>query len=349
MLPEYDKISAMRNPKATIPTFMVGNIPVYGDLILSPMDGISDLPFRSLARNLGSAMSYTEFINAIDFLRGDPRLAPCLKYDEVERPLVYQVYDSSPDRIVRAALKLRELQPDIIDVNMGCPAKTVSARGAGVGLMRNPIMIGQIFSRLVKALDIPVTGKIRLGWADQRNYLEVARAVEDNGGQLLAVHGRTKEQGYSGQANWDPIAEIKQTLKIPVIGNGDVRTVADIAAIKAHTGCDGVMIGRGAIENPWIFQCKDRHEVSDDQVRETMRFHLNSSLNFYGPDRGLILFRKFATRYLRPYMKTREQRMEIMQCQSPETFLSLAEELIAPGPDFSLLIVRKEGVFNGVS
>ena len=182
------------------PVFRVGTIPVYGDLILSPMDGYSDLPFRSLARRLGSAMSYTEFINAIDVVYGHPHLERKLAYLESERPVVYQVFDDDPERLVKAALKLRPRNPDIIDINMGCSARCVSGRGAGAGLLRTPEKIALIFSRLSKELDIPVTGKIRLGWDDASlNYLDIARIIEDNGGKLIAVHGRTKMQGYTGR------------------------------------------------------------------------------------------------------------------------------------------------------
>ncbi|RPJ48007.1 MAG: tRNA-dihydrouridine synthase family protein, partial [Chloroflexi bacterium] len=210
------------------PTFWVREIPVYGDLILSPMDGYSDLPFRALARSLGSAMSYTEFISAIDVTGGrHPHMERKLKYLESERPVVFQIFDDDPDRLVRAALKLRPRNPDIIDINMGCSAKCVSGRGAGAGLLRTPEKIAQIFSRLTRELDIPITGKIRLGWDDtSRNYLDTARIIEDNGGSLIAVHGRTKAQGYTGTADWDAIAEVRQAVSVPVIANGDVKTVA---------------------------------------------------------------------------------------------------------------------------
>jgi tRNA-dihydrouridine synthase B len=245
------------------PTFWVREIPVYGDLILSPMDGYSDLPFRALARALGSAMSYTEFLNAIDITGRHPHLERKLKYLECERPVVYQIFDDDPDRLVQAALKLRPRNPDIIDINMGCSAKTVSGRGAGAGLLRTPEKIARIFSRLTKELDIPITGKIRLGWDDaSRNYIDIAHIIEDNGGSLLAVHGRTKAQGYTGSADWDAIAEVRRAVSIPVIANGDVKTIADIERIKAHTGCTAVMIARAAISNPWIFSRLDRENVS---------------------------------------------------------------------------------------
>ena len=168
------------------PAFIVRNIPIYGDLILSPMDGYSDYPFRSLARALGSAMSYTEFVNAIDVVYRHPFIEKKLYFTEAERPIVYQIYDDDPERILKAALKVRQYNPDIIDINMGCSAKSVSNRGAGAGLLCAPEKIGLIFSKLSRALDIPLTGKIRLGWEDRRTYKLIARIVEENGGSLIA-------------------------------------------------------------------------------------------------------------------------------------------------------------------
>lgn len=316
----------------SVPSFHVGGIPVYGETILSPMDGFSDLPFRSLARRLGSAMSYTEFVNAIDVVNAHPYLERRLTYLEQERPVVFQIFDDDPQRLLQAALILRQRDPDIIDVNMGCSAKTVSGRGAGAGLLRDPRKIAEIFRTLSGALDIPVTGKIRIGWDDSSmNYLEVAHIVEDNGGQLLAVHGRTKAQAYRGAANWDAIAEVKAALRIPVIGNGDVRTVADVGRMRAYTGCDAVMIARGAIGNPWIFAGLDREKVSPDEVRDVILEHLDSMLNFYGRDLGLVLFRKHAARYISPFGLDAAQRQRLLTSERREDFVEFLASL-APQP-----------------
>ena len=310
------------NNNPTEPNFWVRDIPIFGDLILSPMDGLSDLPFRSIARRLGSAMSYTEFINAIDVLSKHPDLARRLSFYESERPLVYQIFDDDPDRLVKAAQKLTQNNPDIIDVNFGCSARTVTGRGAGAALLREPEKIARLISSLTRSISIPITAKIRLGWDDQsQNYLEVAHIIEDNGAQLIAVHGRTKKQGYTGQANWLPIAEIKQALKIPVIANGDVRTVDDIDRIKEITGCEGVMIGRAAIDNPWIFSRRERNQVSIIELENLMIEHLNESITFYGPDRGLILFRKYAKRLMSPLNLNRDRQVELLTIENPEQFL----------------------------
>jgi tRNA-dihydrouridine synthase B len=310
------------------PTFHIGSIPIYGETILSPMDGFSDLPFRSMARRLGSAMSYTEFVNAMDVVNNHPHLNERLTYLEEERPITFQIFDDDPERLLRAALILRERDPDIIDLNMGCSAKCVSGRGAGAGLLRDPQKIGSIFSALTKELDIPITGKMRLGWDDDSlNYLDVAKIIQDNGGKALAVHGRTKQQAYRGEANWDAIAEIKAALTIPVIGNGDVRVVADIDKMINYTGCDAVMIARGAIGNPWIFSGLDRADVPNEQVRETMLAHLDAMLDFYGPDRGLILFRKHAARYISPYGLSPEQRDLLLTSETADDFAALLDKL----------------------
>lgn len=310
-------------------SFLIGNLPISGDAILSPMDGYSDQPFRSLCRGLGSAMSYTEFVKAEDVLERIQHVDEKLAFTEAERPVTFQLYGDDPGKILDAALRIQERGPDVIDVNMGCPAKTISARGAGVGLMRTPDKIAEIFRLLTTHLEVPVTGKMRLGWDEEtRNYLQVAKIVEDNGGQLLAVHGRTRAQGYGGQADWDAIAEVVDALHIPVIGNGDVTTVADIDQMKEHTGCAGVMIGRGAMYNPWIFSRLERDQVPPDVVRETMLHHLDMNLAFYGAERGLVLFRKYAARYLSPYEMPREVRQRLMTRETAEAFVALLDEIV---------------------
>jgi nifR3 family TIM-barrel protein len=312
--------------------FRIREIPVYGDAILSPMDGYSDLPFRLLCRELGSAMSYTEFVN-VDALRlGDRKPNAIawrkLRFDPTEHPMTFQIYGHDEDHIVETALRLQDLSPDIIDINMGCYVKDVAERGAGSGMLRDPAKIGRLFMRLSHSLRIPVTGKIRLGWDDDsRNHVLVAKTLQDSGASLVAVHGRTKEQAYHGHADWDAIAEVKQAVQIPVIGNGDVRMVADIDLIKAQTGCDGVMIGRGAIGNPWIFERKDRKEVSFDDKLALMRRHFALNLDFYGTRIGLILFRKHAARYLHGLPGEDRLRLPLLTCGTVDEVRRLLDEL----------------------
>lgn len=306
------------------PTFSVRNIPVYGDLVLSPMAGFSDLPYRLICREYGSAMSYSEFVSAEGLVHANERVGHMLAYEPVERPVVFQIFGSDETVLEAAARQIEPLGPDIIDINMGCSVHKVSQRGAGAALLKEPAKIGRIFARLSRALSVPVTGKIRLGWDDQSlNYLEVARVMEDNGAALIAVHGRTREQAYNGQANWEAIAQIKQAVRIPVIGNGDVRTAADIERIKQHTGCDAVMIGRAAIGNPWIFQRKDIDQVTLAEKTRLIYRHLDLMLDFYGRERGLVLFRKHVVKYVRGLTHMARVKQELITCTRPEEFVAL--------------------------
>lgn len=285
------------------------------------MDGLSERPFRSLVRKMGSAMSYTEFINAIDVMISIQRVQKKIAYYEFERPVTFQIFDDDPDRILHAARQLIPFHPDIIDLNLGCSARHVASRGAGAGLLPHPHKVAEIIRNLVKNLSVPITAKIRLGWDDHnRNYLDIARIVEDCGAQLIAVHGRTKAQGYTGQADWDAIAEIKSMLHIPVIANGDVQTVADIRRIQAHTGCDGVMIGRAALFNPWIFSYRDRWEVSQSEVKSWIDAHLNEMIAFHGIEEGLILFRKYLKRLLAPYQVETEDLLPLLTVSELDIF-----------------------------
>lgn len=308
------------------PTFLVHDIPVYGNVILSPMAGFSDKPYRLICREYGSAMSYTEFVSADGILHGNDRTRQMLAFDRSESPMVFQIFGSDEATLEEAARRIEPLEPDIIDLNMGCSVPKVSGKGAGAALLKEPRKIGRIFKRLTKALSIPVTGKIRLGWDEESlNYLEVAKILEDNGAALIAVHGRTKEQAYNGQARWDAIAEIKQAVKIPVIGNGDVKTVADIERMQRHTGCDAVMIARAAIGNPWIFQGKDLPQVTLAEKAQLIYRHLELMLEFYGQERGLILFRKHIVKYVRGLAHIGQVKQQLITCTHPEEFIALME------------------------
>ncbi|HHT9145140.1 MAG: tRNA dihydrouridine synthase DusB [Candidatus Brocadiaceae bacterium] len=306
------------------PSFFIQNIPIYGDLILSPMAGFSDIPFRLICREFGMSMSYTEVISMDGVLWKNPKTFKLLDFRPVERPVTFQILGNDEDKITEACRMIEPLGPDIIDVNMGCSVSDIAGKGAGAGLLKTPSKIGRIFSKLTKVLRVPVTGKIRLGWDNKsRNYLEVARILEDNGASLIAVHGRTRSQFFFGKADWDAIAEVKQAVKIPVIGNGDVRCVADIERIKQHTGCDGVMIGRAAIGHPWIFQYKDRNQVSFHEKIDLIRQHLSHMLEYYGQDIGVVLFRKHVIKYIMGMHNATELRPSLVKCTSSAEILEL--------------------------
>lgn len=282
------------------PLFSVGQVPVYGDVILAPMAGYSDVPYRALCRAYGSSMYYTEFV-PVEALLGrhvHERYRMRLDKQPGERPMVFQIFGNDANLLLKAALRIQKWGPDIIDINMGCSTRKVSGRGAGVGMMPQPQLVADTFRLLSTHLSVPVTGKIRLGWdATQQNYLQIARIMEENGAALIAMHGRTKVQKYDGRADWDAIARLKQSVGVPVIGNGDVQTPEDIDCMKAHTGCDAVMIGRAAIGNPWIFARRCREEVSLEDVLTAVRRHVHEMARYYGESFGLIQFRKHLKQY----------------------------------------------------
>ena len=282
------------------PLFTVGDVPVFGDAILSPMAGYSDVPYRALCRAYGSAMHYTEFVPVEALLgkRVHERFRRRLDTQPGEHPTVFQIFGNNAQMLLDAALRIQEWGPDIIDINMGCATRKVSGRGAGVGMMPQPALIAETFSLLSHHLEVPVTGKIRLGWdATQENFLEIGHILEENGAALIAMHARTKVQKYSGQANWDAIAKLKQVVSVPVIGNGDVQTPEDIDRMKAHTGCDAVMIGRAAIGNPWIFARQRREDLTVGGIIRAVRLHACEMVNYYGEASGLRQFRKHLKKY----------------------------------------------------
>lgn len=332
------------------PAFYVGDVPIYGDVILAPMAGYSDVPYRALCRAYGSAMNYTEFTPA-ESLLGDPN--PMWRRLDVkpggERPLTFQIFGRNAQHLLAAAQRIEALGPDIIDINMGCSVPQVSEQGSGAGMLRQPKLVAETFRLLAKHLSVPVTGKIRLGWDDKnRNYLEIARIMEDNGAALIAVHGRTKMQNYGHQADWDAIAELKQAVSLPVIGNGDVQSPADIDRLKAHTGCDAVMVGRAAVGNPWIFARRERATLCFQDITAVIRRHLNEMLAYYGEPDGLIGFRRHLRRYLsglalkrfmQPMLATEEtavflHHLAVMETAVPadETLETLSQRTWFPRP-----------------
>ncbi len=304
--------------------FYIGRVPIHGRLILAPMDGFGDSPFRLLCRQFGSAMSYIPFISAREILQDSKRSRNTLHFDPKERPITIQLYDDDPTRLRKAALRLQSLKPDLIDINMGCSNRRVSGHGAGAGFLRDTQKIATLIADLSASLAVPVTVKIRLGWDDQnRNYLEVAKIIEENNGAMIAVHGRTRQQAYKGKADWDAIAQIKQTVSIPVIGNGDVGSTEDVRRFFAYTACDGVMIGRAAIGNPWIFQDRHGQKVSLPELSAVIYAHYEGMCNEFGEKIGLLRFRKHLCSYLRHAPRTEKKRYALLTADDHKTFLKL--------------------------
>ena len=309
------------------PAFYIGDIPIDGQLILAPMDGLSDASFRWITRKLGSAYSVSEFINTLDYANQKSYEKKRLLYRDGERPFAVQLLDNDAVRMAESAARIEEeFHPDIIDINMGCSAKSVCGRGAGVGTMRDPQLVRDIFRLVTQAVSVPVTAKMRLGWDEvSHNFIELSELVVENGAKLVALHGRTQKNSFNKPARWAPIGELKRRLNVPVIGNGDVNTTADAKRMLEETGCDGVMIGRAAKANPWIFSWRDRGEVSVQEVYQMARFQLEDMIRLQ-PERGVMPFRKYLKAYLDPYDLPRPELKALLTSSDPETLLGLMDE-----------------------
>ncbi|EMN51054.1 TIM-barrel protein, nifR3 family [Leptospira interrogans str. L1207] len=277
----------------------IGNVTIPGKISLSPMAGISDSPTRRICRKFGAAFSYTEFVNTDELVHRAPKALKMFRYKLEERPITFQIFGNRSEVIAEAAEIIQELKPDIIDLNMGCSTRKVSLRGAGAGLLRRPLLAGKIIETIKKRVNIPVTAKIRIGWdSTSRNYLEVSKILEESGVDALTVHGRTKEMAYTGFADWDAIGEIKVNRKIPIFGNGDIKSFQEANFKIDKYLLDGVLIGRNAIGNPWIFSGVKKEELSWSEVLDVILQHLRWMIEDYGEEFGLVLFRKHLVKYL---------------------------------------------------
>lgn len=233
----------------------IGNVKIKKTAALAPMAGVADYAFRKVAKEYGAAYVVSEMASCKGMVYSDRKTAELLTVTDYERPMAVQLFGCEPEFVAPAVKIAESFKPDIIDLNSGCPVPKVAGNGSGSALMKNPKLFGEMITAMVKATDLPVTVKIRKGWDENSvNAVEIAKIAEECGAAAVAVHGRTKKQMYSGNADWDIIAAVKQAVKIPVIGNGDVDSAEKCAEMYKYTGCDLVMIGRGACGKPWLFR-----------------------------------------------------------------------------------------------
>ena len=294
-----------------------------GNIILAPMAGITDMPFRALCREQGATFSYTEMISAKALYYKNKNTLPLLQVADGERPIAVQLFGSESELLAQEALKLEEGPYDVFDVNMGCPVPKVVNNGEGSALMRDPEKIGQIVSAMTKVLHKPVTIKIRKGFsADQINAVEVAKRAEDAGAAAIAIHGRTREEYYSGHADYDIIRQVKEAVSIPVMGSGDIYKGKDAKRMLDETGCDAVMIARGARGNPWIFRevahfletGEELPRPSVEEVKEMILRHARMLIDFCGENMAIRQMRKHAGYYVTGYPDASRIRREVNLC-----------------------------------
>ena len=305
----------------------IGNVELDNKVFLSPMAGVTDLPFRLICKEQDCGMLYTEMINAKALCYDDANTKKMLKIEEEEHPVAVQIFGSDPEFMGRAAQIMNEYPNEILDINMGCPAPKVVKNGDGSALLKNPELAAKVLKAVVGNSEKPVTLKIRKGWDDTCiNAVEIAKIAEDCGISAIAIHGRTREQYYSGKADWDIIRQVKENVSIPVIGNGDVFEVEDAINMLNQTNCDAIMIGRGAQGNPWIFKRINHYmqtgeilpEPTLEEKIDTAKKHLKLAVEEHGEYVAVREMRKHIAWYLKGLRNSARVRDEINKIESYE-------------------------------
>ena len=319
-----------------IQTLKIGNVSLKNNLILAPMAGVTDLPFRLLCKEQGAGLLCMEMVSAKAIYFNNKNTEELLTIDDREPPVSLQLFGSDPDIISEMAKKIENRPFSILDINMGCPVPKVAGNGEGSALMKNPKLVEEIVSKTAKAIKKPVTVKIRKGFDDEHiNAVEIARIAESAGAAAVAVHGRTREQYYSGKADWDIIRQVKEAVKIPVIGNGDVTSPEAARQLMETTGCDGIMIGRGAQGNPWIFRQilhwmetgEEEPKPDLEEVKAMILRHAKMLVEYKGAYTGIREMRKHVAWYTAGYPNSAKLRARVNEIESLEALEHLIQGL----------------------
>ena len=319
-------------------SFKIGNIDIKNPVVMAPMAGISDTSYRKIIKEMGAGLIYAEMVSDKAIAFNNEKTLKMLKMSEEERPIAQQIFGSDKDSFVKAAKLIEEvMHPDIIDINMGCPVPKVALRAqAGSALLKDVPKIKEIVSAVVGAVSVPVTVKIRSGWDENHiNAVEVAKAVEEAGASAIAIHARTRSQGYSGKANWDIIKEVKENVSIPVIGNGDVISAEDFKKMMDYTKCDAVMIGRGCIGNPWLINdCvntylnKPLKEVSIKDRIDMIKRHLSMLIEDTNEKVAILEMRTHLMYYFKHLPNSKPYKVLLCQAKNKDEVFTILDNYL---------------------
>lgn len=312
----------------------IGNITFNNSVFLAPMAGITDMVFRLICKEQGAELVYTEMVSAKALYYKDEKSIKLAKINVLEEPAAIQIFGSDPMIMANVVEGLNSSNAAIIDINMGCPTPKITKNGEGSALMQNPILVAKIVKEVTRASTKPVTVKIRKGWDDANiNAVEIAKIAQENGAKAITIHGRTREQFYRGHADWDIIKKVKDAVSIPVIGNGDVFSSKDAERLRIETGCDGVMVGRGAQGNPWIFKeiinpTKVNTEISTNEKISLIKRHMDMIVELKGEYTGVREMRKHIAWYIKGLRNSSYVKDKIFRATTRQQVIDIIYELL---------------------